>query len=514
MLKEQEYQQQSEPVPRRSYQGNTATLTLSAASHCEQGQLSRRTRRRLSSSDWRLILIGGDSLLLLVTFTLLIVRNQPPVESSSRLIMPWEMHLAWIGCAALLWGFAARLTRAYDLNGMSSRLVSPLRAMITLLLLAGLWFALSATLEGRALHSLLLTTLSFTSVSLPLIACWRLAIAQCLHLPPFRRQGVIVGISPIGEAIARELQAAPRRSTIDIVGYISSAEENLQAQAEFERALPLPVLGGRLMLQRLIEQQAIDVLIMATEYQENPALVQEAITGTHLGISLVPALCVYENVSGKIPVEQIGGQWYIALPGANLSPLYLCWRKLLDLTFGLMGSLLLLLLLPPLSLLIRLDSPGPIFHCQERLGKNGRKFKMYKFRSMRVDAEPEGKAQWASYNDARVTRIGRFLRATHLDELPQVLNILRGEMSLIGPRPEREEFVTVLEKTIPFYRCRLSVPPGLTGWAQVKYHYTFTSQQALEKLQYDLYYIKHQSCILDILILLRTIIEVIKLRGV
>jgi lipopolysaccharide/colanic/teichoic acid biosynthesis glycosyltransferase len=174
----------------------------------------------------------------------------------------------------------------------------------------------------------------------------------------------------------------------------------------------------------------------------------------------------------------------------------------------------LLVLLPPLGLLIRLDSPGPLFHCQERLGKNGRKFKMYKFRSMRVDAEADGKAQWACHNDMRVTRVGRFLRATHLDELPQVLNILRGEMSLIGPRPEREEFVALLEKTIPFYRCRLSVPPGLTGWAQVKYHYTFTSQQALEKLQYDLYYIKHQSYILDILIILRTVIEVIKLRGV
>ncbi|WP_376794698.1 exopolysaccharide biosynthesis polyprenyl glycosylphosphotransferase [Thermogemmatispora sp.] len=510
MLKEQEYQQGSEAESRRDYRASSATLSLSAIAHGERGQISRRVRCRLSSSDWRLILIGGDSLLLLVTFTLLIVPNQP-VAGSSRLVAPWEMHLAWIGCAALLWGFAARLTRAYDLNGMSSRLVSPLRAIMTLLLLASLWLALSATLEGRALHSLLITTLSFTGVSLPLIATWRLAVAQCLHTPPFRRQAVIVGISAIGEAIARELQVAPRRSTIDILGYIAE-EDDLQAMAE--RPLPLPILGGRSTLRHLIEEQAIDVLIMATEYRENPALVQEAITGTHLGISLVPALCVYENVSGKIPVEQIGGQWYIALPGANLSPLYLCWRKLLDLVFGLAGLLVLLVLLPPLGLLIRLDSPGPLFHCQERLGKNGRKFKMYKFRSMRVDAEADGKAQWACHNDMRVTRVGRFLRATHLDELPQVLNILRGEMSLIGPRPEREEFVALLEKTIPFYRCRLSVPPGLTGWAQVKYHYTFTSQQALEKLQYDLYYIKHQSYILDILIILRTVIEVIKLRGV
>ncbi|MBX5452227.1 exopolysaccharide biosynthesis polyprenyl glycosylphosphotransferase [Thermogemmatispora sp.] len=510
MLKEQEYQQEGQPLSRSSYRSSTATLTLPATSQCEQVPLRLRLRRRFSANDWRLIMIGGDGLLLLATFIVFVVSKQP-VESSSRLVTAWEVHLTWIGCATLLWSFTARLTRAYDLNGMSSRLVSPLRALMALLLLSGLWFTLSATLEGRALRTLLITTLAFTVVSAPLIGSWRLLIAQCLHLPPFRRQGVIVGISPIGEAIARELQVAPRRSTIDILGYIVEEEER---EDSADRELPLPILGGRATLRRLIEQQAIDVLIMATEYQENPALVQEAITGTHLGVSLVPALCVYENVSGKIPVEKIGEQWYIALPGANLSPLYLCWRKLLDLTFGLAGLLLLLLLLPPLALLIRLDSPGPLFHCQERLGKNGRRFKMYKFRSMRVDAEPEGKARWASQNDARVTRIGRFLRATHLDELPQVVNILRGEMSLIGPRPEREEFVKLLEQTIPFYRCRLSVPPGLTGWAQVKYHYTFTSQHALEKLQYDLYYIKHQSYMLDILILLRTVIEVIKLRGV
>ncbi len=222
----------------------------------------------------------------------------------------------------------------------------------------------------------------------------------------------------------------------------------------------------------------------------------------------------YERMSGKIPVEHIGDQWYLALPVERVvSPLYLCWRKVVDIAFGLVGMAILILILPVLAPLIYLDSPGPIFYKQERLGRNGRKFFMFKFRSMCTDAEHTGQAVWATQNDARVTRTGRFMRAIHLDELPQVFNIFRGDMSLIGPRPEREAFITELEQTIPFYRCRLMVKPGLSGWAQVKYCYANTDHDALVKLQYDLYYIKHRSCMLDIYIILKTVAEVFLHRG-
>jgi lipopolysaccharide/colanic/teichoic acid biosynthesis glycosyltransferase len=198
----------------------------------------------------------------------------------------------------------------------------------------------------------------------------------------------------------------------------------------------------------------------------------------------------------------------------TLPLLYLCWHTILDIVFGLCGLLVLLLLLPMIALLIRLDSPGSIFYKQERLGCRGRTFSIHKFRSMYINAEQAGHAIWATENDLRVTRVGRFMRATHLDELPQVINILRGEMSLIGPRPERKEFVTTLEMRIPLYRCRLSVKPGLTGWAQVNYPYGNTEHDALFKLHYDLYYIKHRSLTLDILILFKTVIEVVSCRGV
>jgi exopolysaccharide biosynthesis polyprenyl glycosylphosphotransferase len=223
---------------------------------------------------------------------------------------------------------------------------------------------------------------------------------------------------------------------------------------------------------------------------------------------------VYESTSGKIPVEHIGDQWYTSLPiEQSVTPFYACWHKVMDLAFGFLGLILLGLISLPLSLMIYLDSPGSIFYSQERIGLRGRPFRIYKFRSMRTDAEQNGSAQWATKNDPRVTRIGRFLRATHLDELPQVLNILCGDMSLIGPRPERAEFTAKLEKTIPFYSCRLAVKPGLTGWAQVKHHYASTENDTLIKLQYDLYYIKHQSFMLDIFIILQTFVEVFLHRG-
>ena len=193
---------------------------------------------------------------------------------------------------------------------------------------------------------------------------------------------------------------------------------------------------------------------------------------------------------------------------------YLCWHVVMDISFALFGTVVLFLILPILALLIYLDSPGPIFYRQERVGFQGRKFCMHKFRSMARDAESAGKAVWATRHDPRVTRIGRFMRATHLDELPQVFNILRGEMSLIGPRPEREAHASKWEKIAPSYRDRLAIKPGLTGLAQVKRGYGGAAQDELIKLEYDLYYIQHQSFTLDISIILKTVVEVLYGHGV
>lgn len=198
---------------------------------------------------------------------------------------------------------------------------------------------------------------------------------------------------------------------------------------------------------------------------------------------------------------------------STVSWLYICWRAMVDITFGVLGALLLLLILPLLALAIYLDSPGPIFYSQERVGYRGKLFHMYKFRSMCVNAEKIGEAIWTSKGDPRVTRVGKILRATHFDELPQVWNILRGEMSLIGPRPERQEYVLELVKLNPLYRNRQVIRPGLTGWSQVSYGYGSAAMDELSKLQFDLYYIEQRSCKLDVLILLKTVGEVVLCHG-
>jgi lipopolysaccharide/colanic/teichoic acid biosynthesis glycosyltransferase len=209
---------------------------------------------------------------------------------------------------------------------------------------------------------------------------------------------------------------------------------------------------------------------------------------------------MHEEVEYAIPVHQ---------------PLfYLCWSIAIDIVFGLLGALVLLVLLPLLAFLIYLDSPGPIFFKQERVGYLGKKFKMYKFRTMCHRAAQAEWVAWTSNNDARVTRVGRILRATHLDELPQVLNILSGKMSLIGPRPEVEGYVLEFERINPLYRQRLVVKPGLTGWTQVNYGYGSTSKDELEKLQYDLYYIANRSFALDCRIILKTVVEVVLCHGI
>jgi len=217
---------------------------------------------------------------------------------------------------------------------------------------------------------------------------------------------------------------------------------------------------------------------------------------------------------GQIVQHDLEQGMLLVLPSEiSISRLYLCWHTIMDITFGLVGTIILLLILPIIAVLIYFDSPGPIFYSQERLGFRGKIFRIYKFRSMQTDAEQDGYPVWAADDDVRVTSIGRFMRALHLDELPQVLNILRGEMSLIGPRPEREEFTRELEQVVPSYRLRLAVKPGLTGWAQVNYHYTRTQEEAFVKLDYDLNYIKHRSFQLDLVIIFKTVVEVLSYHG-
>lgn len=475
-----------------------------------RGQQEARKQKRPSPKAWHLVLVGGDGLLFVALLAVVLMLT-PHLHLAFSVSVyrqgTWDTKFVW-GCTALFsWIFAAKVTQAQDSINASGRLASVLHVLFALAFTFLIWMALTFPLNISGGISYFQLSLCFLALAAPALCIWRVILAEIIISPRFRTRAVIVGANIAGLTLAKELLSA-KRPRIIVLGYIhEGADERLEADV-------LPIVGGRSTLRSLLRDGVVDLIITAIDYQTHPELFQEAIEGIQMGIQVVPMPVAYESICGKLPVEHIGDQWYATLPSQNIvSLLYICWNKLIDILCGVCGMAALLLILPIIAILIRLDSPGPIFYHQERLGYRGRKFTIHKFRSMHVDAEFGGQATWAREQDPRVTRVGRFLRATHLDELPQVFNILRGQMSVIGPRPERQEFTKDLEETIPFYRCRLMVKPGLTGWAQVKFLYASTDQESLVKSQYDLYYIRHQSFMLDISIILQTVGEVFFHRG-
>jgi sugar transferase (PEP-CTERM system associated) len=231
------------------------------------------------------------------------------------------------------------------------------------------------------------------------------------------------------------------------------------------------------------------------------------------GIRVEDATTTYERVTGKILIDELRPSWLIFSDGFRVSRMTRWLKRGVDLAL----SLVLAVLASPAMLLtalaIRLESTGPVLYCQERVGENGKTFTLCKFRSMRTDAESGGRPIWATDGDSRVTRVGRFIRKTRLDELPQIWNVVKGDMSFVGPRPERPYFVAQLAREIPFYQQRHAVKPGVTGWAQVKYRYGASLEDAMEKLRYDLYYIKHLSIFFDLTIVFDTVKVVLFRKG-
>lgn len=467
--------------------------------------------KKPSQATLRLTLMFGDGVLLIAVLLLVSVLGpllHVKLDVLHNGLGVWNANLVWTCLAMVSWSIAANITQVQHLNCASNLLKSPLYTLCTLVIMLIFCVLLLFLFIGAEVISYTTLIFFFLAVAAPAFAAWRLLLAEILRLPRFRRQAVIVGVNAAGEIIAQELRHAKHPSA-NVMGYISESLD--------ERMLPgaLPILGGRSMLRYLARNDIIDMIIMTLDYKANPELFQEAFEASQLGISVVPMAVLYESTSGKIPLEHIGDQWYVALQSERIiSPLYMCWRKIVDLTFGFCGLVILCLILPVLALLIYLDSPGPIFFSQERAGYRGRTFRILKFRSMSTAGKHVERATWTTRDDIRVTRVGRLLRATHLDELPQVFNILRGDMRLIGPRPERPEYAAELEKGNSLYGYRHSVKPGITGWAQVKYGYGSGEQDELVKLQYDLFYIKHQSFLLDVLIILKTVIEVVFRHGV
>ena len=333
---------------------------------------------------------------------------------------------------------------------------------------------------------------------------WHERYPFLLRLPGLAQKILIVGVGPLASQIQSIL--ADTENNCVLAGFIQPGGESAASSVG-------PVLGSAEDLAETAMREKVDKIVVSLSERRGVLPVRAILLCKLQGIRVVDGPSFYEQITGKLMIENINPSWFIFSDGFHLGAVSRFCKRGLDLISASILLVLSAFLFPLVALLVRIDSPGPIFFRQRRMGKGGKPFELIKFRTMRQDAEKETGAVWAQENDPRVTRIGHFLRKSRLDELPQLINVLRGDMSLVGPRPERPEFIEQLEKKIPYYGNRHCVRPGVTGWAQVRYPYGASEQDALEKLRYDLYYIKNYSLSLDILIILKTIRVVLFGQG-
>ena len=342
-----------------------------------------------------------------------------------------------------------------------------------------------------------------------LTVIWRAFYIRLYTSSGLQRRVLIVGAGKAGQTLAevyRTLVPPPFR----LVGFIDDDPKKVGRSV-----MGFPIIASSDQLLKVIEDYNISDVVVAITGGMRGATFQIVLDAQERGAEVVRMPTVYEEISGRIPIHHLESDWMLRsfIDQARVSGFYELAKRLLDIIGALVGLLILAITFPFTALAIVLDSGFPIFYSQPRLGKGGIAYVIYKYRSMQKDAEADGKVKVAAENDPRVTRVGNFLRRSRIDELPQFWNVLRGNMSLVGPRAERYELVRSYQKQIPFYRARLLVKPGLTGWAQINYGYAATIYDTVVKIEYDLYYIKHRNLGMDINIILRTIGTVIRRSG-
>ena len=321
---------------------------------------------------------------------------------------------------------------------------------------------------------------------------------------------LIVGTGPEAHAIAADLRL-PGRAARDVIGFYATGGESTEP---VEIKDGFRVFPKHSALTELVARYDIQEIIVAVrEHRGGGVPIDQLLACRISGVSVLDLAGFCERTRWEVPIDSLKGSWLVYGPGFVQGGL----RRFMKRLFDIVSSTLLLVLLSPVMVLamlaIRLDSPGPVIYRQPRVGAGGKVFMCMKFRSMCTDAEKDGVARWATKGDPRITAVGSFIRKTRIDELPQLISVLIGEMSLVGPRPERPSFVDQLKASIPFYELRHSVKPGVTGWAQVRYHYGATFEDARRKHQFDLYYVKNNSLLLDILVLIETVSVVLFREG-
>lgn len=333
---------------------------------------------------------------------------------------------------------------------------------------------------------------------------WHVSFQISVSLPRFARRVLILGTGPLANQMGRIITSMNHNYVL--TGYVNCTNETSFVPQQ-------SIIGSGDGLIETAHREKAHKIVVSLSERRGAFPLKDVLSCKLGGIEVVDAPSFYEQVTGKLLLENITPSWFIFSDGFRITYAKMLFKRMFDVVLAFAGLIVSTPLVPFVALLVKLDSPGPVFLRQVRMGQREKNFVLYKFRTMRQDAEAATGAVWSQKNDPRVTRIGKILRKSRLDELPQLFNVLRGDMSIVGPRPERPEFIEKLKEVIPYYSERHFVKPGITGWAQIKYPYGSSVEDAIEKLRYDLFYIKNLTFSLDLLIILETIKVIIFGRG-
>ena len=371
---------------------------------------------------------------------------------------------------------------------------------VSSILLAALYYLFPLLIIGRGIFLISLGLMGAIIVS------WRLIYNHFLKTRQLDQKIMIIGSGPLAKNIAKEI--VERVDTgFKVIGFITDNPERVG-----QKLVNPSIINDQSQILDIAIKERVDRIIVALEERRGKFPDAQLLECKMRGIAVEEGIEFYEHLTGRLQVESLRPSFLIFSDGFKKSKLTMWTKRITEFSLSLIGLFLLSPITLVISILIKIDSRGPVFYKQERVGEGGKIFKLLKFRSMVENAETNGPV-WAEQDDKRITRVGRWMRKWRIDEIPQMFNVLKGDMSFVGPRPERSFFVERLRKEIPFYDQRFSVKPGVTGWAQIKYRYGASKEDALEKLEYDLYYIKNLSPLYDFLIIFETIKVVLSGKG-
>jgi len=442
-----------------------------------------------------LVLLIGEALIVLASFLLGAVYE---LREDSYLVLNYEGGYLKIFGVTVLVLLCSHWLDLYDTARLNTKGELYFRLLmvpgVLAFILAGVAYVRPEYLLGSgssAVGLLILTVALFG---------WRLGFTWLVQLPILVERVYVLGTGERAQRVVLGLRQNPEIG-VEIASWTG----------KMEGAVTRESVAAHLM--EIVHKQKVHRVIVAMPDRRGTIPMPELLELRMQGVKIEEATSWLEKISGKIEVENLYPSWLVFGEGFRRSTAFILVRRAVSIAISLIGLIFALPLFPLIMLAIRLDSRGPVFYAQTRVGKAGRVFKVVKFRTMHQDAEAASGPKWAGDNDPRVTRVGKFLRSSRLDEIPQLWCVLKGDMAFVGPRPERPEFIEWLSKEIPYYGVRHMVRPGLTGWAQVKYKYGSTVEDSREKLQYDLFYIKNASIGLDLLIMFLTVKTVLLRRG-